>query len=127
MQWVLEGGRVLRRLLRRGSKKGLLRRHLEGRNTPFRDYDHPLRVRPTIPPRTKNHSRSKFSSCFEKSFSLEIAIPSLVFCSQRGAWSEKAILDLEAESLLISPPFQTKHQSRYDRGNDSSDWHSQLQ
>ena len=32
---VLEGGRVLRRVLRRGSKKGLPRRHLEGRITPF--------------------------------------------------------------------------------------------
>ena len=39
MQWVLMGRRVLRRVLRRGSKKGLSRRHLEGRNTPFREYD----------------------------------------------------------------------------------------
>ena len=36
MQWVFEGGRLLRRVLRRGSKKGLSRRHLEGRNTPFK-------------------------------------------------------------------------------------------
>ena len=28
---------------RRGSKKGLSRRHIEGRNTPFQEYD-PLRV-----------------------------------------------------------------------------------
>ena len=41
MQWVLEG----RRVLRRGSKKGLSRRHLGGRNTPFREYD-PLGVHP---------------------------------------------------------------------------------
>ena len=41
LQWVLMGGRVLRR----GSKKGLSRRHLEGRNTPFREYD-PVGVRP---------------------------------------------------------------------------------
>ena len=40
------GRRVLRRVLRRGSKKGLSRRHLEGRNTPFREYD-PVGVRPT--------------------------------------------------------------------------------
>ena len=33
------GRRVLRRVLRRGSKKGLSRRHLEGRSTPFREYD----------------------------------------------------------------------------------------
>ena len=33
------GTRVLRRVLRRGSKKGLSRRHLEGRSTPFREYD----------------------------------------------------------------------------------------
>ena len=33
---VLKGERVLRRALRRGSKKGLSRRHIEGRNTPFR-------------------------------------------------------------------------------------------
>ena len=33
------GRRVLRRVLRRGSKKGLSRRHLEGRSTPFRVYD----------------------------------------------------------------------------------------
>ena len=39
------GRRVLRRVLRRGSKKGLSRRHLEGRNTPFREYD-PVGVRP---------------------------------------------------------------------------------
>ena len=37
----LQGGRVLRR----GSKKGLSRRHLEGGNTPFREYD-PVGVRP---------------------------------------------------------------------------------
>ena len=37
------GRRVLRRVLRRGSKKGLSRRHLEGRSTPFREYD-PLGV-----------------------------------------------------------------------------------
>ena len=29
----------MRRVLRRGSKKGLSRRHLEGRSTPFREYD----------------------------------------------------------------------------------------
>ena len=40
MQWVSEG----RRVLGRGSKKGLSRRHLEGGNTPFREYD-PLGVR----------------------------------------------------------------------------------
>ena len=34
-----------RRVLRRGSKKGLSRRHLEGRNTPFLKYD-PLGVHP---------------------------------------------------------------------------------
>ena len=39
------GRRVLRRVLRRGSKKGLSRRHLEGRSTPFRAYD-PLGVCP---------------------------------------------------------------------------------
>ena len=33
------GRRVLRRVLRRGSKKGLSRRHPEGRKTPFREYD----------------------------------------------------------------------------------------
>ena len=47
MSWVLMGRRVLRRALRRGSKKGLSRRHLEGRNTPFREYD-PLGVRPIV-------------------------------------------------------------------------------
>ena len=36
---------VLERVLRRGSKKGLSRRHLEGRSTPFREYD-PLGVCP---------------------------------------------------------------------------------
>ena len=45
MQWALKGGRVLRMVLRRGSKKGPSRRRLEGRNTPFQEYD-PLRVRP---------------------------------------------------------------------------------
>ena len=39
------GGRVLRRVPRRSSKKGLSRRHLEGRNMPFREYD-PVGVRP---------------------------------------------------------------------------------
>ena len=37
------GRRVLRRVLKRGSEKGLSRRHLEGRTTPFREYD-PLGV-----------------------------------------------------------------------------------
>ena len=37
--WALQGGRLLRRVLRRGSRKGLSRRHLEGRNTPFQEYD----------------------------------------------------------------------------------------
>ena len=45
LQWVLMGKRVLRRVLRRGSKKVLSRRHLEGRNTPFPEYD-PLGVCP---------------------------------------------------------------------------------
>ena len=39
--------KALRRILRRGLKKRLSRRHLEGRNTPFQEYD-PLRVRPTL-------------------------------------------------------------------------------
>ena len=38
---------VLGRVLGRGSKKGLSRRHLEGRNMPFREYN-PLRVRPIL-------------------------------------------------------------------------------
>ena len=38
------GGRVLRRALRRGSKKGLSRRQLGGRDMPFRKHD-PLGVR----------------------------------------------------------------------------------
>ena len=41
------GRRVLRRVLRRGSKKGLSRRHLEGRSAPFREYD-PLGVCPMV-------------------------------------------------------------------------------
>ena len=51
MQWTFKG-RVLTRVLRRGSKKGtfkkgLSRRHLEGRrNSPFQEYD-PVRVRPS--------------------------------------------------------------------------------
>ena len=44
LQCVLQGGSVLRRVLRRGSKKGLSRRRLEGGNTPFREYD-PVGVR----------------------------------------------------------------------------------
>ena len=47
MEWALIGRRVLRRVLRRGSKKGLSRRHLEGRSTSFREYD-PLGMRPTF-------------------------------------------------------------------------------
>ena len=38
----------LRRVSRRGPKKGLSRRCVEGRNRPFREYD-PIRVRPTLP------------------------------------------------------------------------------
>ena len=45
-QWAVQGGRVLRMVLRRGSKKRLSRGHLKGRKTPFREYDL-LRVRPT--------------------------------------------------------------------------------
>ena len=41
------GRRVLRRVLRRGSKKGLSRRHLEGRSAPFREYD-PVGVCPNF-------------------------------------------------------------------------------
>ena len=48
MRGASQGGRALRRVLRRGSKKGLSRRRLEGRNTPFREYG-PLRVRPIHP------------------------------------------------------------------------------
>ena len=48
MQWALMGRRVLRRVLRRVSKKGLSRRHLEGRSTPFREYD-PVGVCPIFP------------------------------------------------------------------------------
>ena len=38
MQWVLKGEKVLRRVLRRGSKKRLSRRHLEGRKHAFLEY-----------------------------------------------------------------------------------------
>ena len=41
----------VKRVVRRGSKKGLLRRHLEGKNTPCQEYD-PLRARPM-----ENHSK----------------------------------------------------------------------
>ena len=41
------GRRALRRVLRRGSKKGLSRRHLEGRSTPFQEYD-PVGVCPNL-------------------------------------------------------------------------------
>ena len=54
MQCVLQGGRVLRRVLRRGSKKGLSRRHLEGRRTPLREYD-PVGVRPLKNERCFSH------------------------------------------------------------------------
>ena len=47
MQWAVKARRVLRRVLRRGSKKGLSRRHLEGRSTPFREYD-PVGVCPIL-------------------------------------------------------------------------------
>ena len=43
LQWALRSN--LRRVLRRGSKKGLSRRPWEGRNTSFQEYG-PLRVRP---------------------------------------------------------------------------------
>ena len=52
---ALEGGRVLRRVLRRGSGKGVLRRHLEGSNTPFQEYDS-LGVRP-MDTEKRHHSR----------------------------------------------------------------------
>ena len=70
LQWVLDGGRILRKVLRSGSKKGLLRRHLEGRNTSFEEYD-PFRVRPknllcsqeeNPPPPRKNPPKIKSSS-----------------------------------------------------------------
>ena len=54
--WVLMGRRVLRRVLRRGSKKGLSRRHLEGGSTPFREYD-PLGVCPILVFMTKMMSK----------------------------------------------------------------------
>ena len=40
LQWVLMG----RRVLRRGSKTGLSRRHPEGRSTPFLEYEPPWLV-----------------------------------------------------------------------------------
>ena len=45
------------RVLRRGSKKGLSRRRLEGRNTPFREYD-PIGMRPKYR-LSKNYGHSK--------------------------------------------------------------------
>ena len=52
----------LSRVLRRGSKKGLSRRHLEGRNTPFREHD-PLRVCPAVG--QKAHFRCvQLAGCF---------------------------------------------------------------
>ena len=47
MQWGLEGGRILRRVLRKGSEKGRSRRHLDGRNKLFQEYD-PLGVCPEL-------------------------------------------------------------------------------
>ena len=44
LQWVFEGGRVLRRVRRWGSQKGLSRRHIEGRSTPFRRVQPPSRA-----------------------------------------------------------------------------------
>ena len=52
------GRRVLRRVLRRGSKKGLSRRHLEGRSTHCREYD-PVGVRPTL------YNASRAGNCLE--------------------------------------------------------------
>ena len=67
MRWALEVGRVLRR----GSKKGLklLRRHLEGRNTPFQEND-PLRVRPISPePGKKKAHKLLTHKLFERAVS----------------------------------------------------------
>ena len=46
LQWVSQGGRVLRRDLRRGSKKGLRRKCLNGGTRLCGGYCDPLRVRP---------------------------------------------------------------------------------
>ena len=48
-----------RKILRRGSKNGLSRRHLEGRNTPFQECD-PLRVRPSPAKQETNQSDSQW-------------------------------------------------------------------
>ena len=45
LNWALDGRGVLRRVLRRGSKKGLSRRNFEGSNMPFQECN-PLCVRP---------------------------------------------------------------------------------
>ena len=54
--------RVLRRVLRRESKKGLSRRHLEGGNTPFREYD-PVGVRPSNSTHCKSWRTAGVQKC----------------------------------------------------------------
>ena len=69
--WALEGERVLRRVLRRDSKKGLSRRHLEGRNTSCQvrppSYETYMSDILTPPPNRTCHKNSKF---FQKSLKI---------------------------------------------------------
>ena len=70
MQWVLEGGRVLRR----GSKKGLSRRQLEGGNTPFKSTT-PLACHPSCRGSCLDHGEKKVSREPRQAQSSEYEVP----------------------------------------------------
>ena len=65
MQWAFLGGSVLRSVLSRRPKKGLTRRHFEGRSTPFREHD-PLRIRPMNPSKAEARHCSQQSLFFSR-------------------------------------------------------------
>ena len=89
------GRRVLRRVLRRGSEKGFSRKHLEGRNTPFRECG----VRPTsclaVSDRCQKHSRFSIrmssspkvldlDGCFTCIFNGNLGVPKMLRCWRDG-------------------------------------------
>ena len=133
LQWVLMGRRVLRRVLRRGSKKGLSRRHLSPRRQKyafsrvrppwrvpyFRGYfreiagsgspkPHPSKPHPCNMPQAKTEVALQFWECC----AAEVALQHSLFCNAAAifaksctAASEKLQCNIEKAALQESGAF----------------------
>ena len=120
MQCVLPGGRVLRRVLRRGSKKGLSRRHLEGRNTPIREYD-PVGVRPIRPfrwgsSRTFSGAKGWFDSTFWGSIEPFLGVGQNLLEVRWNLFFFGAVADFSAQPDTSLKMFQRKTKGQQQKG-----------